>query len=156
MNDHPETSTEDDMLLMLTTTTMIAIIMMMIGTSGSRNLFGRATSCGRYRLSAKGWGGNLLCFSVYHVTFFVGGGVKVYRQTGWGDLPLDSPLMIGQRRTLWTVMMISCIGASFRRALFELLGLGLGLNPHLILPTPTSGQNSTPGGSSFNPPPRFC
>src|SRR6218665_1999646 len=32
---------------------------------------------------AFGYGGNLICFPVSHVYFFVGG-VKVYSQTGWG------------------------------------------------------------------------
>ena len=43
-------------------------------------------------------GTNLICFSVSHVNFFVGGGAKVYNQTGWGTMaafssPVDSPLL---------------------------------------------------------------
>ena len=31
-------------------------------------------------------GGNLICFPVSHVNFFVGRGAKVYSQTGWVNM----------------------------------------------------------------------
>lgn len=43
-------------------------------------------------------GANLICLSVSHVYFCVGGGAEVYSQTGWGNdricTPLDPPLSI--------------------------------------------------------------
>src|SRR6218665_1012413 len=57
-----------------------------------------ATSCGGSRHSAKG-GADLICFSVFHVYFFIGGGTPksiAKLDGGHGRMfPLDTPLSPG-------------------------------------------------------------
>ena len=60
---------------------------------GFRHLAKGSTSCGGSRLSARG--GNLICFPVSHIYFFVGGGQSLWPNWMGGAMaldPLDPPL----------------------------------------------------------------